>query len=40
MSEPRTPFEIKKDNEYVGKRLYVDPDGRGVMIFARLSRNQ
>ena len=40
MSEPRKSFEMEKDGEYVGKRMYVDPDGRGIMIFAQLLDNE
>ena len=36
MAEPKKPFEIKQEYEYLGKRFYVDPSGRGVVIFARL----
>ncbi|TWT84710.1 Serine/threonine-protein kinase PrkC [Planctomycetes bacterium CA13] len=40
MSEQGKLFETKKDNEYLCKRFYVDPAGRGVMIFARLPANE
>ena len=36
MGKPGTPFEIRKDYKHIGKRFYVDPEGKGVMIFARL----
>ena len=32
------PFRISCENEYVAERFYVDPEGRGVTIFARLPR--
>lgn len=33
----KQPFELRDDNAYLARRMYVDPDGRGVFIFARLS---
>ncbi len=36
LSAGKEPFELNGDNEYVARRMYVDPDGRGVLIFARL----
>jgi hypothetical protein len=29
-------FELHRDGEYVAERFYVERDGRGVLIFARL----
>jgi hypothetical protein len=34
------PFELRGENTYVAQRFYVDPTGRGVMIFARLSEDK
>ena len=36
MAKSGVSFEIKKEYKHVGKRFYVDPEGAGVMIFARL----
>lgn len=33
-------FERSVKNDYIAKRFYVDPDGRGVTIFARLNRSE
>ncbi len=40
IAEPGKPFETEQEYEYVCKRFYVDPAGRGIMIFARLAANQ
>ena len=37
LSANTMPFELQLKDEYVARRMYVDPDGRGVMIFARLA---
>ena len=34
------PFRISNPNEYVASRYYLDPAGRGVMIFARLPKGE
>lgn len=31
------PFQLRGENSYVAQRFYVDPTGRGVLIFARLT---
>lgn len=31
------PFELRLADEYIAQRLYIDPTGRGVTIFARLT---
>lgn len=36
MSKQGEPFELRHKDHYVAQRFYVDPTGRGVMIFARL----
>ena len=36
MDEKGKPFEIDQEYEFIGKRFFVDPSGRGVFIFARL----
>ena len=36
LSAPKEPFELLSQDEYIARRLYVDPNGRGVLIFARL----
>lgn len=36
LSEKGAPFRLRSQNEYVAQRFYVDPTGRGVLIFARL----
>ena len=36
MEKTGVSFEIKKEYKHLGKRFYVDPEGKGVMIFARL----
>ncbi|MGN6544875.1 MAG: hypothetical protein ACTHK7_07485, partial [Aureliella sp.] len=36
LSEKGSPFRLRSQNEYVAQRFYVDPTGRGVLIFARL----
>ena len=38
LEQPGTPFEFQQD-ESIAKRFYVDPTGRGVLIFARLRDN-
>lgn len=40
MGEQGRPFEIEQDYEFIGKRFFVDPAGRGVFIFARLPENE
>ncbi|MGD9633400.1 MAG: serine/threonine-protein kinase [Pirellulales bacterium] len=30
------PFQMREEDEYVAQRFYVDPTGRGAMIFARM----
>jgi len=30
------PFQIVEDGEYIAQRFYVDPTGRGAMVFARM----
>ena len=39
MAEQGESFIVAKDQAYVGKRFYVDPTGRGIVIFARLLEN-
>ncbi len=29
-------FELQKEDDYIARRFYVDPTGRGILIFARL----
>ena len=36
MTDKGKPFDIEHEYEYIAKRFFVDPDGRGVAIFARL----
>jgi len=36
MSKAKQSFEVSKEDEYIAQRLFVDPNGRGVLIFARL----
>lgn len=36
MNKPGQPFELRRDDQYVAKRFYIDATGRGVLIFARL----
>jgi hypothetical protein len=31
------PFNLRGENRYIAQRFYVDPTGRGLMIFARLA---
>ena len=38
--EQGEPFDVKQEYEYIAKRIYVDPTGRGVTIFARLFRKR
>ncbi len=40
LDEKGKPFEIQREHDYVGKRFYVDPSGRGVVIFARLADDE
>lgn len=40
LSEQGRPFEVSQDYEYMAKRFYVDPSGRGVLIFAQLPNNE
>jgi serine/threonine protein kinase len=40
MGEQGKPFEVENDSAYIGKRFYVDPAGRGVVIFARLPASE
>ena len=37
MAIPGIPFEMKNEYKHIGKRFFFDPDGRGVLIFARLT---
>lgn len=30
------PFALRSEDEYVAQRFYIEPEGKGVMIFARL----
>ena len=36
MANKGEPFELRRQDQYVAKRFYVDPTGRGITIFARL----
>jgi hypothetical protein len=36
MGEKGQSFQLEHEFEYIGKRFYVDPTGRGIAIFARL----
>jgi hypothetical protein len=39
LSEQGKSFELEKDLDYIVKRFFVDPAGRGVVIFARLPKH-
>jgi hypothetical protein len=34
------PFLLRGKNSYLAQRFYVDPTSRGVLIFARLNKNE
>ncbi|TWT36346.1 Serine/threonine-protein kinase PknD [Posidoniimonas corsicana] len=36
MAQEHEPFDLRRDGEFVAQRFYVDPTGRGLMIFGRL----
>jgi serine/threonine protein kinase len=40
MGEQGKPFDIEQEYDFIGKRFYVDPAGRGVFIFARLPEDE
>lgn len=40
LSKSGDPFRILRERHYVAQRFYVDPTGRGVMIFARMSADR
>ncbi len=36
LGKPSEPFEIEEEDEYIARRFFVDPSGRGTLIFGRL----
>jgi hypothetical protein len=36
VKQPGRPFQIVEEGEYIAQRFYVDPTGRGAMVFARM----
>ncbi len=40
MNDQKKSFEVEREYEFIGKRFFVDPAGRGVFIFARLPQNE
>jgi hypothetical protein len=34
------PFQLRGESSYLAQRFYVDPNGRGVLIFARLAEGK
>lgn len=36
VKQPGQPFQIVEDGEFIAQRFYVDPTGRGAMVFARM----
>jgi serine/threonine protein kinase len=34
------PFQLREEGEYIAERFYVDPTGRGVIIFARMADSE
>lgn len=39
-SQEGVPFQLQRTNEYIARRFYVDPDGRGIFIFARMQSEE
>ncbi len=37
LNEQGESFDVRRDDQYIAKRFYVDPSGKGVLIFARLA---
>jgi serine/threonine protein kinase len=37
LSKKGEPFQLRREDDYVAQRFYVDPTGNGVLIFARLA---
>jgi hypothetical protein len=40
LSKKGAPFQLRGQNSYIAQRFFVDPTGRGVLIFARLTESE